>query len=241
VIVPDKNTETFEHTGLADKFPWMAMGDIPWTISNTNQQTGAFAAQPGPIVYGQRSTLAIVVNLPADSAVEFSVRTSIPDYGKLVFNVDSMWTDQFTGLSEWQIVQYPLTAGRHLLSWTYVGSGSGLPGNIWLDNIFFPGNVVVTSAGQSSPTVPLTFELEQNFPNPFNPTTLIRYGLPHRANVSLSVYNALGQKVADLARGTQEAGYHEVQFDASKLASGAYFYTLTADEFVQTRKLLLVR
>jgi hypothetical protein len=79
------------------------------------------------------------------------------------------------------------------------------------------------------------------YPNPFNPTTKIRYGLPNRSQVLLSVFNGLGQQGATLANGEQEAGYHEVRFDASGLSSGVYFYRITAGTFVQTRKLLLLR
>ena len=101
--------------------------------------------------------------------------------------------------------------------------------------------------------MPRTFALEQNFPNPFNPTTEIRYALPRRASVTLDVYNALGQKVAALVNESEEAGYHEVRFDGTNLASGVYFYRISAHQaagagagaapgdFVQTRKLLLVR
>jgi hypothetical protein len=90
-------------------------------------------------------------------------------------------------------------------------------------------------------SLPERFVLEQNYPNPFNPSTTIRYGVPQRANVSLIVYNTLGQKVATLGQDTQEAGYHEVKFDGSSLASGVYFYRIQAGSFVQTRKLLLLR
>ncbi len=72
------------------------------------------------------------------------------------------------------------------------------------------------------------FRLEQNYPNPFNPSTTIRYVLPHRAHVTLSVFGALGQKLADLVSEDVEAGSHNVQFGAGNLASGAYFYRLSA-------------
>jgi len=89
--------------------------------------------------------------------------------------------------------------------------------------------------------VPDHFALLQNFPNPFNPSTTLRYSLPTRAYVTLTVFNALGQQVAVLQNGEQEAGYHEAVFDASGLASGVCLYRLTAGSFVETRKLLLVR
>jgi hypothetical protein len=88
---------------------------------------------------------------------------------------------------------------------------------------------------------PLTYRLEQNYPNPFNPSTTIRYGLPSHSHVTLTVFNTLGQRVATLVEGEQEAGFHEAVFDASALASGVYLYRLTAGSFVETRKLVLVR
>jgi len=89
--------------------------------------------------------------------------------------------------------------------------------------------------------IPLATSLEQNYPNPFNPSTTIRYGLPQRGAVTLAIHNTLGQVVATLVHGEKEAGYHEAVFDASGLASGVYFYRLTAGSFVETRKLLLLR
>ena len=89
--------------------------------------------------------------------------------------------------------------------------------------------------------VPTEFSLSQNFPNPFNPTTVIQYGLPVKTHVTLVVYNTLGQKVATLVQGEQEAGVHEVRVDASGLSSGVYFYRLRAGDFMQTRRLLVLR
>jgi hypothetical protein len=88
---------------------------------------------------------------------------------------------------------------------------------------------------------PKDYSLGINYPNPFNPFTTIRFGLPKRSQVALSVFNALGQNVAQLVNGDINAGYHEVTFDGSNLASGVYFYRLQAGSFVQTKKLLLLR
>jgi hypothetical protein len=83
--------------------------------------------------------------------------------------------------------------------------------------------------------------MAQNYPNPFNPTTTIKYELPKSSMVRLSVYDILGREVSVLVNETVDAGVHEVRFEAAGLASGVYFYRLTAGSFVQTRKLLLVR
>jgi hypothetical protein len=100
---------------------------------------------------------------------------------------------------------------------------------------------LIVSADEPSRALPAAFALEQNYPNPFNPSTTIRYSLPERSYVTLTVFNALGQRVATLEEGEKEAGFQEVRFDASSLASGVYLYRLTAGEYVQARKLILLR
>jgi hypothetical protein len=88
---------------------------------------------------------------------------------------------------------------------------------------------------------PGTFSLAQNYPNPFNPSTTVRYNLPVRTSVHLAVFDVLGQCVATLDYGVLDAGTHEVRFDGTNLASGAYFCRLIAGEHSATKRLLLVR
>lgn len=92
-----------------------------------------------------------------------------------------------------------------------------------------------------TPTVPAEFSLAQNFPNPFNPSTVIQYGLPKGSHVLLDVYNIIGQKVATLVNENQEAGFHQVRFSGTELPSGVYFYRLTAGGFVKTLKMILTK
>ena len=99
----------------------------------------------------------------------------------------------------------------------------------------------VTSEHSLARTYPVHVELLQNYPNPFNPSTMIRYSLPNRSQVTLTVFNTLGQQITILQNGEQEAGYHEVQFDGAGLSSGVYFYRIQVGEFVATKRLLLLR
>ncbi len=85
------------------------------------------------------------------------------------------------------------------------------------------------------------YSLSQNYPNPFNPTTKISYTLPKAGNVVLKVYNTLGQEVATLVNGAMAAGEHVASFDARNLASGVYFYRLTAGSYAATMKMVLLK
>lgn len=100
--------------------------------------------------------------------------------------------------------------------------------------------VSVPYDGQSA-ELPQVFSLSQNYPNPFNPITEIRYTLPRECWVKLEVYNILGQKVATLVDGEQKAGYQTAKWGASSFSSGIYFYRLRAGNFVQTRKMILLK
>jgi parallel beta-helix repeat protein len=98
-----------------------------------------------------------------------------------------------------------------------------------------------TSDGFMSPALPAAPEILGNYPNPFNPSTSIKYALPLASYVRVEVYNALGQLVTCLVDGVELAGYHEVRFDGSGLASGMYICRLVAGNNVRTGKLLLVK
>jgi hypothetical protein len=100
---------------------------------------------------------------------------------------------------------------------------------------------VITPLLVSNPARPSSFVLEQNFPNPFNPTTVITYELPGNASVSLKVYDMLGREVRSLVNEPQSAGSHSVTFNAGGLASGVYLYRLQAGSCTATKKLLLLK
>ena len=99
----------------------------------------------------------------------------------------------------------------------------------------------ITAVDGKADNIPSTIQLQQNFPNPFNPTTTISYSIPARANVSMAIENALGQRVSVLVDGDQSAGEHLVRFDGSKYASGVYFVTLRTGGAALVRKMILIK
>jgi hypothetical protein len=100
------------------------------------------------------------------------------------------------------------------------------------------GTSVSNEGGDFNPD---QFSLSQNYPNPFNPTTNISFNLPQASEVSLKVYNMLGQGVASLVNGKKASGFQTVTFDASVLSSGMYIYRIQAGNFVETRKMMLIK
>ena len=116
--------------------------------------------------------------------------------------------------------------------------------NTW-DRVFGYGAVDLsdqfTAITDSDNGVIYEYKLEQNFPNPFNPVTTIRYRLPAASHVEVTVYNMLGQRIKTLVDTRQPAGSYRIDFDGSGLASGVYLYELKAGHFVQTRKMILLR
>ena len=101
--------------------------------------------------------------------------------------------------------------------------------------------VGVKSKLENSEAVPVNFELLSNYPNPFNPSTVIMYTLASAAHTTLRVYDMIGREVQTLVDASQSAGRFSVTMDASRMASGVYFYTLTAGAFSQTRKMMMMR
>jgi len=110
-----------------------------------------------------------------------------------------------------------------------------------LKQLDFDGSFKYSKRVEVEITSPLEFTLEQNYPNPFNPGTVIKYSIPETGFVTLNVYNLLGVKVASLVNDVQETGSYEVTFDASKLASGIYVYSLQSGNFNSIKKMILMK
>jgi len=139
---------------------------------------------------------------------------------------------------------------------TYPGSGLAYQGAWNVFPYYASGNFIVSDINtglyvfrfgnpigihQTSSEVPTGYSLEQNYPNPFNPVTKIKFSLPKESNIKLKVFDASGRLVETLFNGYRSAGGYETDFDASDLSSGVYFYSLSAEGFTQTRKMVVMK
>jgi len=144
------------------------------------------------------------------------------------------------GVSEtWVSVNIPLTQFApvdltNVFQFKFDGNGT-----VYLDNIFF--STTISSVNELDNTIPFDFTLEQNYPNPFNPATNIRFSLPESNQVTLKVYDLLGQEVATLVNQFMNAGTFEISFDASSLPSGVYTYSIMAGNFQSVKKMMLIK
>ncbi len=131
--------------------------------------------------------------------------------------------------------------GRFAINYRVANGGpSGLNSDfIGVDLVRLVGPL--TAIDPISSNVPDNYSLEQNYPNPFNPSTNIRFSIPAAGMVKMNVFDALGRKVESLVNETMNAGTYEVSFNASKLSSGIYFYTIETGNFTATKKMLLVK
>jgi len=175
---------------------------------------------------------------PADSGLTGAAITSFAVSGSNLFagtwgggvflstNDGAHWIPINSGLTD-TIAHSLVVYGNYLFA--------GTDSSVWRR----PLSEVVTSVHNDKISIPAGFALEQNFPNPFNPTTTIGFRISEFGFVSLKVYNVLGQEVAKLVNEVKKPGAYMVQWDAREQASGVYFYRLLAGDFVATKKLLL--
>ena len=161
------------------------------------------------------------------------------DYATLKYNSYGaiQWIQRYNGLANG-------------IDWAYSLALDSI-GNVYITGESFDNNtgmdIVTIKYSQTigihpiSTEVPVEYTLQQNYPNPFNPVTNINFSIPKTGVVKLTVYDAAGRETATLFNGELSAGTYNYDFDASHLASGIYFYKLEADDFTQTKKMVLVK
>ena len=233
--------EDFE-TGNFVKFPWEFSGDANWFINSESPREGTYCIQSPEISGNQTAEIFIEMNYETDGIITFLHKiSSEEDFDFLRFFIDRYEKESFSGVRTWRESSVPVTAGIHTFKWVYEKDISGNSGDdcAWIDRITFDGGIPTSiEMGQFAVN---NLELYQNYPNPFNPSTEISFSIDKTQMVKLSVYNLSGQLVSDLVNKKLDKGIHKINFNASDLNSGIYFYTLECEGFSETNKMLLIK
>ncbi len=132
-----------------------------------------------------------------------------------------------------------MTTREHLAQLLFIGNSE--INEIYIDNVYFYSDQVINNTEGLENDIPDVLELSQNYPNPFNPSTNIEFGIPQSSQVTLEIFNTLGQLVSTLIDSRLTPGTYSVPWDASQYTSGVYFYRLSAGDEVLTKKMLLIK
>ena len=137
------------------------------------------------------------------------------------------------------VVQLDTLTANTIYYWHIAAFNLSDTGNYSVIGIFKTGDQI--TGIKDNKVVPKELTLLQNYPNPFNPTTIIRYSIPKAGLVTLNVYDILGQKITTIINKEQTAGWHDVNFNATKLTSGVYIYRIEAGRYVQVKKMMVLK
>ena len=268
---PTQNQERYAAYYGMNAMPWLnsdgIINDIwPFSLANLNNGFYSRLAVPAPLVItvvdqriaGDSIRATVNINLPSNlPAGNYKLRVMAIE--KWVIYQSPPGTNGETIFEHVFRRAYPNTAGTQF---------NGIAGNqqfvftykvdpAWRDSSMITvafiqndNNREVLNTGKgttnlvgigSNNGIPTGYSLSQNYPNPFNPVTNIQFGLPASSNVHLAVFDMLGQQVSLIANGKYDAGNHSIEYNASNLPSGIYFYTLRTDNFTETKKMMLIK
>ncbi|MBN2571712.1 MAG: T9SS type A sorting domain-containing protein [Ignavibacteriales bacterium] len=166
----------------------------------------------------------VVLNFPKYSPIQFEHKYGI-NYGDAANNQGGNDNENGVGANHITVLDPTWT------SCTVIDTFGSMGVSVITDGLGIEGEEML----------PIVYSLEQNFPNPFNPSTSIKFSIPEAGFVTLKIYNLLGQEVATLVKEQMNAGTREVKFNASNLASGIYIYRLEANNFTSTKKMVLLK
>jgi len=193
----------------------------------------------GPLPVELTSFSAII--LENGIKLKWRTETEVSNYG---FEIERLKDHNIEGLKNWEKIGFVEGYGNSNSPKDYSFIDENVKTGKYayrLRQIDTDGNFEYSKIVEVDLGSPQTIELTQNYPNPFNPTTTIGFTLPESGSVNLTVYNSVGEKVNELINETRDAGSHIVNFNAENLSSGTYFYVLQTDNFIETKKMILLK
>ena len=196
--------------------------DAAATGNNGRVLGGSATAVTFPYTHDAWQTVKLLVNLDVDSAKFLINGTMVHKW---------RWTAGASGTAVPKKISASDFFGATATDEMYIDNFSYMPGANW----------IITGISQNGDIVPVEYALSQNYPNPFNPTTKVNYALPKNGFVTLKVYNILGVEVANLVNENKPAGNYSVDFNASELSSGIYFYSINVNGFTDTKRMMLIK
>lgn len=209
-------------------------------------------ARTGTAVYGVRSNGGITRGFGTIVPVELASFTASANEGSVVLDWSTATETNNQGFtierkfagSEYAAIAFVEGNGSSTTTRNYSFTDANLQAGKYtyrLKQTDFDGSTAYSKEVEADVAQIVSYALDQNFPNPFNPSTSISYRIPEAANVVIKIYDVMGTEVATLVNSKQEAGAHSVVFDAAKLSSGSYIYTIKAGNFTATRKMMLMK
>ena len=188
--------------------------------------------------YGTYNLKIVGNHLPGTLQLNFSDPFGSPYQGKIIVDSARNYRD----------VNFDLSTGEGsgtVERWQNVDSIIFIPANVAPSGNGFlfgySGSITAASVPDNNGTVPLQFSLKQNFPNPFNPSTLIHYSIPKESFVTLKVFNILGDEISTLVNENKNAGEYAIRWEPTSAQSGVYFYKLTVGNFSEVKKMVLLK
>ncbi len=207
--------------------------------------------------WSQANPPYLIVNYEYITPVELSSFSAASNDGNVVlkwstatetnnqgFEIQRKMTDAGNQKSVWQKIGFVPGFGTSSESKAYSYKDNELSSGNYiyrLKQVDFNGSFSYSREVNVSVTSPVKFTLEQNYPNPFNPSTTIKYSIPQDGFVKLKIYNLLGQELITLVNSVQKSGRYEVMFDASRFASGVYYYRIETQNFTSIKKMMLIK
>jgi hypothetical protein len=202
---------------IAGTSPWSEIGDFTLLYAPTNLALQITASNEITLTWKDNSTIneGYVIESKQSSDTSFTVLDTLKGSG-------NEYVDK--NVEQGQSYSYRIKAYKDTLESAYSDVASLLVG-----------------VNEGSIELPKEYSISQNYPNPFNPITKIKFALPQNAMTKIIIYDLLGREVQTLINNELRAGYHEINFDGGNFHSGVYFYRIQAGNFIQTKKMILMK